>query len=101
VIRGDVGDQSLFEGNFLDFARHVPQIYQQAIHLRHPHQRIPLEQARKRPLRIKRLGPKRPFGDARLGMNSDLDDVENATRFAVVMCGAKDGSPRKLILPST
>jgi hypothetical protein len=28
AIRGDVGDQSVFEGDFLDFAGHVPQIYQ-------------------------------------------------------------------------
>src|ERR1700731_5156154 len=40
-----------------------------------------LDQARKRPLRIKRLGPKRLFDDACLGMNSALTDLESATQF--------------------
>jgi hypothetical protein len=92
VIRGDVGDQSVFEGNFLDFARHVPQIYQQAIHLCHPHQRILLDQARKRPLRIKRLGPRRPFDDARHGMNSALADFENAIGLAACECIGRDAA---------
>jgi hypothetical protein len=64
AIRWDVGDQSVFEGNFLDFAGHVPQIHQQTIHLCHPHQRILLGQARERPLGIERVGPNRLFDGA-------------------------------------
>jgi hypothetical protein len=81
AIRWDVGNQSVFEGNFLNFAGHVPQIYQQAIHLCHPHQGILLGQARKRPLRIERLGPNRLFNGARLGMDGALADFESATQF--------------------
>jgi len=51
IVR-DIGNQCVFEGNFLDLSRHVPQIDQEAIHFRHPHQRIPFGQAAQRPLRI-------------------------------------------------
>jgi hypothetical protein len=40
VIRRDVGNQSIFKGNFLDLTGHISQINQQPIYLCHPHQRI-------------------------------------------------------------
>src|SRR6266404_6105307 len=80
-IRRNVGNQSVFKGNFLDLAGHVPQIYQQAIHLYHPHQRILLSQARKRPLGIERMGPNRLFDGAGLSVDGALADFENGTQL--------------------
>src|ERR1700683_4268848 len=73
--------QSIFKGNFLDLARHIPQIHQQAIHLCHPHQRILPGQAREGPLRIERMGLKRLFNGARLSVDSALADFESGTQY--------------------
>src|SRR5258708_17118633 len=80
-IRRDIGNQSIFEGYFLDLSWHVPQIDQQTIHFCHPHQRIPLGQAAQHPLRIEWSNPKRVFDGAGLGVDSALTDLELGAQF--------------------
>ena len=76
-----IGNQSVLKGNFLDFPGHVSQIDQQAIHLCHPEQRVLLDQARKRPLRIDQPHSNRFFDSACLGVDGAL--------VADIECGAQ------------
>ena len=77
------------KGNFLDFPGHVSQIDQQAIHLCHPEQRVLLDQARKRPLRIERPDPNRFFDSACLGVDGALADIECGAQVPPSSCAEK------------
>src|SRR5258708_13503632 len=75
-ICGDVGNDSLCKSHFLNFTRHRAQINQQTIHFRHPYERIAANEAGKRPLRVKRPGPKGLLAATRLGVDGALPDSE-------------------------
>src|SRR6202047_2210949 len=75
-ICGDVGNDSLGKSHFLNFTRHRAQINQQTIHFRHPYERIAANEAGKRPLRVKRPGPKGLLDGTRLGVDGALPDSE-------------------------
>src|SRR6266516_3361841 len=79
-IGGDVRDHAFGKCNFLDFARHVSQVNQKAIHLCHPRKWILFSQARKRPPQIKRPDCKRFFDHSHLAVDG---------AFANSECGAQ------------
>src|SRR4051812_42261632 len=58
-VSGNVGDHALLECDLLDLTRHLAQVDQHAVDLGHPHERVPIQQARQRPVRIKLAGAKR------------------------------------------
>ena len=43
AITRDVGDHAFLKCNLLNLARHLTQIHQYAINLRHPHQRVVIQ----------------------------------------------------------
>jgi hypothetical protein len=74
----------------------MPQIDQQTIHLCHPHKRILVGEARKRPPRIERPGPERLFDHARLCVDGALADFECGTQVRRRLINeAKRISPRR------
>src|SRR3954453_342514 len=58
-VSGNVGDHALLERDLLDLTRHLAQVDQYAVDLGHPHERVPIQPARQRPVWIKLTGAKR------------------------------------------
>src|SRR3954470_4954485 len=46
LVSGNVGDHALLERDLLDLTRHIAQVDQHAVDLGHPHERVPIQQAR-------------------------------------------------------
>src|SRR3954451_21948182 len=58
-ISGNVGDHALLERDLLNLTRHLAPVDQHAVDLGHPHERVPVQPARQRPVRIKLTSAKR------------------------------------------
>src|SRR5215207_9921660 len=66
LVGGNGGDQALVERDLLYLARHVTQVDQEAVHLRHPHQRVLIQQAVQQPLGVEAARVQRLRDDAGL-----------------------------------
>src|SRR3954451_1753165 len=58
-VSGNVGDHALLERDLLNLTRHLAQVDQHAVDLGYPHEWVPVQQARQRPVRIKLTSAKR------------------------------------------
>ena len=79
LVGRDVGDHALLEGDLLDLTRHMAQVYQHPIDFSHPHERVLIQQAGQRPLRMKSARVQSLRDDARLRTGCALADPEPGT----------------------
>src|SRR3954470_12196262 len=89
-VSRNVGDHALLECDLLDRTRHLAQVDQHAVDLGHPHERVLIQQARQRPVRIKLAGAKR------LRNGSGF-----ATGSALIDCPAVELAPAVHVTPAS